>query len=131
MQGGTVLLTTHYMDEAEKLCDRLVIVDHGKIIAAGTPQELIESLGGSHVIEVATSANGKLGAESWRALPGVESMAEEDGTYFLRVRQLAQSLPAVLGYLEERGAELEHLSTRQATLEDVFVGLTGRHLRDA
>lgn len=130
-QGGTVLLTTHYMDEAEKLCDRLVIVDHGKIIAAGTPLELIESLGGSHVIEVATSANGKLGAESWRALPGVESMAEEDGTYFLRVRQLAQSLPAVLGYLEERGAELEHLSTRQATLEDVFVGLTGRHLRDA
>src|ERR1051326_1765251 len=130
-QGGTVLLTTHYMDEAEKLCDRLVIVDHGKMIVAGTAQELIESLGGSHGIEVATSANGKLGAESWRALPGVESMAEEDGTYFLRVRQLAQSLPAVLGYLEERGAELEHLSTRQATLEDVFVGLTGRHLRDA
>ena len=130
-QGGTVLLTTHYMDEAEKLCDRLVIVDHGKIIAAGTPQELIESLGGSHVIEVATSANGKLGAESWRALPGVESISEEDGACLLRVRELAQSLPAVLGYLEERGAELEHLSTRQATLEDVFVGLTGRHLRDA
>jgi ABC-2 type transport system ATP-binding protein len=130
--GGTVLLTTHYMDEAEKLCDRLVIVDYGKIIAAGTPQELIAKLGGAFVIEFAAkSMNGALSTETWRRVPGVESVSEQDGLISLRVRELYQSLPALLASVEANRAELLHLNTRQATLEDVFVGLTGRHLREA
>src|SRR5271155_3165391 len=73
--GGTVLLTTHYMDEAERLCDRLAIVDHGEIIAEGTPSDLIERLGGRHVVEFEASGNcGEAALEVWRALPGVESV---------------------------------------------------------
>jgi ABC-2 type transport system ATP-binding protein len=130
-RGGTVLLTTHYMDEAERLCDRLVIVDHGKIIAEGTPQQLVEGLGASHVIEFMAANYEALPVENWRQLPGVEAAAQQDGIVALRVRELHQSLPALLEMLEQRGAALAHLSTRQATLEDVFVKLTGRHLRDA
>src|ERR1700747_960425 len=78
--GGTVLLTTHYMDEAERLCDRLAIVDHGQIIAGGSPPDLIERLGGHHVVEFAVSRNGDGAAlEVWRALPSVESVREDDG----------------------------------------------------
>ena len=80
--GGTVLLTTHYMDEAERLCDRLAIVDHGQVIAEGTPSELIERLGGHHVVEF--EASGKSGdgtaLDIWRALPGVESVRHDDGS---------------------------------------------------
>src|SRR5581483_4209260 len=78
-EGGTVLLTTHYMDEAERLCDRLAIVDHGQIIAEGTPAELIERLGGHHVVEFEASGNGTgSGAERWKTLPGVEAIRQDD-----------------------------------------------------
>jgi len=132
--GGTILLTTHYMDEAERLCDRLAIVDHGRIIAEGTPPDLIERLGGHHVVEFAVSAtNGGSGGaamESWRALPSVESVREEDGMVALSVREPHLAIPALLDAVERQGSQLEHLTTRQASLEDVFVRLTGRHLRD-
>jgi ABC-2 type transport system ATP-binding protein len=129
--GGTVLLTTHYMDEAERLCDRLAIVDHGVIIAEGTPAELIERLGGHHVVEfsVSGSTNGK-GMEAWRALPGVESVRDEDGLLSLNVREPHRTIPALLEAVERENAALLHLTTRQASLEDVFVNLTGRHLRE-
>ena len=128
--GGTVLLTTHYMDEAEKLCDRLAIVDHGKVIAAGTPAELIERLGGHHVVEFSIgSSNGPM-LEVWRALAGVESVRADDGVVSLNVRQPHLTIPALLDEVESRGSELLHLTTRQASLEDVFVRLTGRHLRE-
>jgi ABC-2 type transport system ATP-binding protein len=130
-QGGTVLLTTHYMDEAERLCDRLAIVDHGTIIAAGTPAELIDRLGGHHVVEfsVSGSSNG-CAADTWRSLTGVESVRSEDGLVSLNVRQPHLTIPALLDAVERHGFELLHLTTRQASLEDVFVRLTGRHLRE-
>jgi ABC-2 type transport system ATP-binding protein len=130
--GGTVLLTTHYMDEAERLCNRLAIVDHGQVIAEGTPSELIERLGGNHVVEFEASGNSGKGSalDAWRALPGVESIRHDDGMVSLTVREPHLTIPALLDAVEKQGSQLLHLTTRQASLEDVFVNLTGRHLRE-
>jgi ABC-2 type transport system ATP-binding protein len=136
-KGGTVLLTTHYMDEAERLCDCLAIVDHGQIIAEGSPSDLIDRLGGHHVVEFQVSHNGdaadKKGAgnvDDWRMLPSVESVRREDEIICLSVREPHLTIPALLERVTSDGQQLEHLSTRQASLEDVFVQLTGRHLRE-
>ena len=130
-KGGTVLLTTHYMDEAERLCDRLAIVDHGQIIAEGTPADLIDRLGGHHVVEfeVADHSQGQ-NLAPWRSLPSVESVRNENGTVCLNVREPHLTIPALLDAVNRQQQQLEHLSTRQASLEDVFVNLTGRHLRE-
>jgi len=128
-KGGTVLLTTHYMDEAERLCDRLAIVDHGLIIAEGTPSDLIDRLGGHHVVEFVAGGDGHA-LEQWRGLPSVESVRTEDGAVCLNVREPHLTIPALLDAVNRQGQQLEHLSTRQASLEDVFVNLTGRHLRE-
>ncbi len=130
--GGTVLLTTHYMDEAERLCDRLAIVDHGQVIAEGTPSDLIERLGGHHMVEFqidGTTSNGDA-VNLWRALPGVESVRDDNGMFCLNVREPHLTIPALLDAVESEGRHLLHLTTRQASLEDVFVRLTGRHLRE-
>lgn len=131
-QGRTVLLTTHYMDEAERLCARVAIVDHGQVIALGTPNELIARLGGQHVIEFTVSEpNGSpLSADALADLPAVQSVRSENGCWQLTISQLHVALPALLARLEEQGRGLAGLTTRQASLEDVFVSLTGRHLRD-
>jgi len=131
--GRTVLLTTHYMDEAERLCDRVAVVDHGKTIAQGTPRELIASLGGEHVLDFSIiSANGDapLVPTSLGNLPGVRSVRHEDGIYSLSVSEPHVALPALLDRLREGDRELSNLTTRHASLEDVFVKLTGRHLRE-
>ena len=128
--GGTVLLTTHYMDEAERLCDRIAIVDHGQIIAEGSPAELIAKLGGHHVVEFALSGNFDGDNAVWQSLPGVESVRNDDGMVSLSVREPHRTIPALLERVDQHSAELEHLTTRQASLEDVFVNLTGRHLRE-
>jgi ABC-2 type transport system ATP-binding protein len=130
--GGTVLLTTHYMDEAERLCDRLAIVDHGQVIAEGTPSELIERLGGHHVVEFEASgiSGDVLALDGWRTLPGVESVRHNDGLISLTVREPHLTIPALLEGVQKQGSQLLHLTTRQASLEDVFVNLTGRHLRE-
>ena len=127
---GTVLLTTHYMDEAERLCDRLAIIDHGQIIAAGTPSELIARLSGHHVVEFALDAVNDDADGLWSHLPGVQSVRSEDGRFFLQVEEPHQTIPALLSVVQQKGARLVHLTTRQASLEDVFVQLTGRHLRE-
>jgi ABC-2 type transport system ATP-binding protein len=127
--GRTVLLTTHYMDEAERLCDRVGIVDHGQIIALGTPRELIASLGGQEVIEV-TLAEGDLDEAAIRDLPGVHAVRRVAHGFALAVEPLHVALPALIDQLRTSGRTLEHLATRHATLEDVFVSLTGRGLRD-
>jgi ABC-2 type transport system ATP-binding protein len=131
-KGGTVLLTTHYMDEAERLCDRLAIVDHGEIIAEGTPADLIDRLGGHHVVEfqVSNKNNKNDNLDQWRSLPSVESVRREDSTVCLSVREPHLTIPALLDAVAREGNQLAHLSTRQASLEDVFVQLTGRHLRE-
>ncbi|HKT89168.1 MAG TPA: ABC transporter ATP-binding protein [Candidatus Sulfotelmatobacter sp.] len=128
--GGTVLLTTHYMDEAERLCDRLAIVDHGQVIAEGSPAELITRLGGHHVVEFSVSGTDGAALPAWRGLPSVESVREDDGLVALNVTQPHLTIPALLETIDKQGGVLEHLTTRQASLEDVFVNLTGRHLRE-
>ncbi|HET7294185.1 MAG TPA: ABC transporter ATP-binding protein [Vicinamibacteria bacterium] len=130
-RGRTVLLTTHYMDEAARLCDRVAIIDHGKAIALGTPRELIASLGAEHVIEFAVEPADMVSAEALRTLPSVEGVAHDDGTWRLTVREVHRAVPGLLAALAERGAEPTQLTTHHATLEDVFVSLTGRTLRDA
>jgi len=130
-RGGTVLLTTHYMDEAERLCDRIAIIDHGEVIAQGTPAELIAQLGAHQFVEFTLDSNQDgLNREVWLSLPGVESIRDEDGVVCLNVREAAETIPALLSAVQQRRARLLHLTTRQASLEDVFVGLTGRHLRE-
>jgi ABC-2 type transport system ATP-binding protein len=129
-RGGTILLTTHYMDEAERRCNRLAIMDHGRAIASGTPTELIEELGGHQMVEFEATGNGGGAQDLWRSLPGVEAVHVEDGRVILSVRETHETIPALLAALQKRGARLLRLTTRQASLEDVFVRLTGRHLRE-
>jgi len=129
-RGGTILLTTHYMDEAERLCDRIAIIDYGRAIASGTPAELIEELGGHQMVEFEATGNDSGTIELWRSLPSVEAVNVEDGRVMLRVRETHETIPALLAALQRRGARLLRLTTRQASLEDVFVRLTGRRLRE-
>jgi ABC-2 type transport system ATP-binding protein len=131
--GRSIVLTTHYMDEAEKLCDRVAIVDHGHVIALGTPRELIAGLGAEHVVEFTTvdAPPAALDVESLQQLNGVRAAREHDGRWTLEVVGLARAVPALLAELSRRGLTLGELATHSATLEDVFVSLTGRQLRDA
>jgi ABC-2 type transport system ATP-binding protein len=130
-EGGTILLTTHYMDEAESLCDRVAIVDHGKVIALGTPVELIASLGAEHVIAFAVAHNRTPpDLEVLKRLPGVHDARAEDGTMLLTATEVHLAVPSLLSALNRDNLELSLLTTHSATLEDVFVSLTGRHLRD-
>jgi ABC-2 type transport system ATP-binding protein len=126
--GGTVLLTTHYMDEAERLCDRVAIVDRGQVIALGTPAELISTLHAANVIEFASEP--ELDEADLRALPGVTEAYRKGPNWALPVGNLAETVPLLLAQIERSGARLAHLTTHQATLEDVFVAHTGRALRE-
>lgn len=127
--GGTVILTTHYMEEAERLCDRVAIMDHGRVIALGPPAELIAALGADQIIEFRVA--GLLHEQPLGELAGVRSVHSQDGAYALTVAEIGLALPALLDELEQQQAKLVTLTTHQATLEDVFVSLTGRRLRDA
>ena len=134
-EGRTVLLTTHYMDEAERLCDRVAIVDRGQVIALGSPRELIEQLGGEHVIEFSCAPHAEANTEeraidAIRSLDDVTSVRRENGRVALTVHRPHRVLPEVLNRLAHDELDLESLSTRHASLEDVFVSLTGRHLDD-
>ena len=129
-EGRTILLTTHYMDEAERLCDRVAIVDHGKVIALGSPVALIAQLGGEHVIEFAVNGGPPAAPEQLAELPAVREARAEAGGVALTVSEPHVAIPALLSHLKTRGLELARLTTRHASLEDVFVHLTGRHLRD-
>ena len=127
--GRTVILTTHYMEEAERLCDRVAIVDQGRVIALGTPRELIASLGADQVVEFHL-ADGTRGLEHCRAVAGVLDVRQDGPTLTLRVARLHESLPALLEALRQAGIPVDELRTHAPTLEDLFVSLTGRHLRD-
>jgi ABC-2 type transport system ATP-binding protein len=129
--GRTIVLTTHYMEEAERLCDRVAIMDRGRIIALGTPRELIASIGAGHVIEF--SAGGLGGGLDIAALPqidGIQDVRNGKGTVRVLVRELHESIPALLRELARQGVPLTALQTHSASLEDVFVALTGRSLRN-
>ena len=127
-RGGTILLTTHFMDEAERLSDRIAIMDRGQVIAHGTPAELIASLGGAHVIEF--SATAQPSDEELRAIPGVTRLTTRGPSTQLTVEETHRSLPALLDGIAAAGGTLTALTTHRATLEDVFLSLTGRGLRE-
>ena len=126
--GGTVLLTTHYMEEAELLCDRVAVIDRGKVIAVGSPRELIAALGAEHVVKFETESD--VDVAPLAAVAGVRDLVREESAFHLRVEEIHQVLPALLAELDRQQAELSQLTTHHATLEDVFMALTGRHLRD-
>lgn len=128
--GGTVLLTTHYMDEAEVLCDRVAVVDHGRIISEGSPRQLIAALGAEHVIELELRHGAVPDEQALRAVAGVRDVRREAERWQVSAPEPHVTMPALLEYLRSAGLELARLETRHATLEDVFVSLTGRHLRD-
>jgi ABC-2 type transport system ATP-binding protein len=138
--GGTIMLTTHYMEEAARLCDRVAIMDHGRVIALGSPGELVASLGADQIVEFSvTSDSGELRESPLRRLPGVtgvrvketkEANGATGGNYLLTVSEIGAALPALLAELQKQNLKLDQLTTHQATLEDVFVNLTGRMLRD-
>jgi len=131
-RGRTVVLTTHYMDEAEKLCDRVAVLDHGRVISEGTPRELIRSLGGDHVIEIAVEEGGPRGLRpgDLADLPSVRAVHAEAGHLVLTVAEPHVTIAPLLERVASLGFRLSSLATRHASLEDVFVSLTGRHLRD-
>ena len=135
--GRSILLTTHYMDEAERLCDRVAIVDHGRVIALGTPRDLIASLGGDQVVEFVLNpvgTDGHVSEEVLQRLEGVRAARHIGGdagdAWELHVSELHRTVPALLAELSRRDLHLAELRTHSATLEDVFVHLTGRQLRD-
>jgi len=130
--GGTVLLTTHYMDEAERLCDDLAIVDRGRVIARGSPAEIIRSLGAESVVHC-TPAGGDarvLPEAELLALEGVSEARYEQARVVLTVTRTQAALAGLFALAEARGVVIDDLGTHRPTLEDVFVTLTGKHLRD-
>ena len=131
-RGRTVVVTTHYMDEAERLCDRVAVIDHGKVIALGTPAELIKQVGGEHVIDLDLdpTTHARPSRDDLLALPTVNAIREEGDRITLTAGEPHRALPALLDLIRAAGVKLAGLTTRTATLEDVFVTLTGRHLRD-
>ena len=131
-RGRTVLLTTHYMEEAARLCDRVGVVDHGRMIALGTPRELIASLGAEHVVVfgVDETVTALIDEQALRAIPTVTQVTREGGTWRLTVGEVHRAVPALLALLAQRQIAPTELATHHATLEDVFMSLTGRRLRD-
>ena len=128
-RGRTVVLTTHSMEEAERLCDRLAIVDRGRVVALGTPAELVARVGGEEVVEVATAP--AVPSEALRAVAGVREARLEGGVHRLVVERVADVLPAVLAAVAAAGARPQRVTTRRATLEDAFLAVAGRSFADA
>jgi ABC-2 type transport system ATP-binding protein len=126
--GKTILLTTHYMEEAEVLCDRLAIMDHGRIMEAGTVAELVGRRFKDRAVHV--SGMSAVGRDRLAAFPGVTRVADEDQEIILYTRDVPATIAALLAAAEQLGVEPENLLIRRPTLEDVFLDLTGRALRD-
>jgi ABC-2 type transport system ATP-binding protein len=127
-EGKSVLLTTHYMEEAEVLCDRLAVMDHGRILESGTVTQLVDSRFKERAVRFRAVAG--LDDARMSAFKGVASVRREDGEAVLYTRDVPATIAAVLDATEALGAEPQDLAVRRATLEDVFLDLTGRALRD-
>ena len=121
--GHTVLLTTHNIDEAEQLCDRIAIIDHGRIIASGLPRDLIAESSSSQSVSLSTSIS--LESEWLSGIPGLDDLVCSNLTTTFRTLTPRRTLAAVMRVLEDRDVELLELHARKARLEDVFLALTG------
>ena len=130
-RGKTLLYTTHYMEEAERLCDRVVIIDHGKVIASDTLEGLYRLLPPPNLLVVEMDgAGGGLTLDELRTLPEVRDAEMTGGTVRIGVHDLAAEAPRILGWLMDRGLRYQHISSERGNLETVFLTLTGRSLRD-
>jgi len=130
-RGRTTLVTTHYMDEAERLCDRVAVVDRGRVIAVGSPAELIRQIGGEHVIQFAVQQDetgAAFDAAAFADLPSVRASHADGDGFQLTVAAPHECIPALVQRLGVRKLELARLTTRHLSLEDVFMSLTGRRL---
>jgi ABC-2 type transport system ATP-binding protein len=130
-EGQTILLTTHYMEEADALCNRLAIIDRGRLLALGAPAELKRSTGADTVVTV--SATGDLDALAKvleAEVPGAQQVTRVDGTVLVGVRAQQGVLPVVFGVAERNGFDVSDLSITEPTLETVFINLTGKDLRE-
>jgi len=127
-RGKTIVLTTHYMDEAEFLCDRVAVIDHGKRIALGSPAELIDTIGGHHLVEL--SCEPAQSPEMFADVIGVRSVRAAGDGVVLSIEETHVALPALFSRLAERGIKPTRVVSRTATLDDVFLSLTGRTLRE-
>jgi ABC-2 type transport system ATP-binding protein len=123
--GVSLLLTTHHLEEAEARCSRTVIIDHGKVIAAGTLPELVDQTVGGHRIVTL-----RVDAPLVSALPGVDVAAEDPRTLRAKVANVARELPALLTAVAAQGREVEDVDVRGPSLQAVFIHLTGRELRE-
>jgi len=128
-EGKTLIITTHYMEEAEALCDRVAVMDHGKIIALDTPRQLIRTLASESTIEC-TFRDRVHAGEALAALPGVRETHAENGTTILFTNDVSATLDALVRFADREGHRIGNLNVRTSTLEDVFMRLTGRRLRD-
>lgn len=129
-QGMTVLYTTHYMEEAQELSDHIAIMDNGKVIAAGTPDELVKLVGQSDRITLTINSESSRILEQWRATPGVETISEEDGKLTLLVDDSNRVLPRLFDAAALSGIRITSVEIQVPNLESVFLHLTGRALRD-
>ena len=127
----TVLITTHYMDEADKLCDRIAIVDHGKLVALDSPMKLKASISGSNILEVSFPMTPAGWEERLRALPDVETVSGHDNVFRVATRNGPATTMALLEAAAQINLPVHSLSVQSTTLDDVFVHYTGRQLRDA
>lgn len=127
-KGKTIILTTHYMEEAERLCNRVGIIDHGKIIALDTTRDLIAKQNLESAVEFTTS-NG-VSKEFFQKLHGVSKVTQDGDGFILHTKESSRLLGELSRLSEENGLNLDNISVRKATLEDVFLALTGRRLRN-
>jgi ABC-2 type transport system ATP-binding protein len=127
-ESKTVILTTHYIEEAERLCDRVAIIDHGRVIAAGTPRELISGSRGQSRIELRTARPVELA--ELRSIPFVDSVTESCGAYALRSPDAPRALIELVKWMEAERHELLDLHVTRPTLEDTFIELTGKRIRE-
>ncbi len=133
-RSKTTIITTHYMDEAQRLCDRVAVIDHGNVIALGSPEELILKIGGEHIIEFNLDRSNHhqpdVPAEFFTSLPSINAARRDGDGYSLTVAEPHVALPALISKLQQNQMEMARITTRHVSLEDVFVTLTGRHFRN-
>ncbi len=130
-QGSTVFLTTHYLDEADVLCDRIVIIDHGTVVAGGTPRELKQQIAGDAIVVLLRDAGAaRQAAAALRGQPGVRDVSAEDAAVRLYASGGAAALPGLLRLLDAGGLAVRSLGLSEPSLDDVFLRQTGRSLRD-
>jgi ABC-2 type transport system ATP-binding protein len=126
--GKSLVYTTHYMEEVERLADHIVIIDHGSVVAAGSLAELLRLLPAAQTLQI--DVEGDLDMLALRALPGVRQVQREADRLTVGLDDLSDAAPGVLQALRAAGVALRHISSGRATLEDVFLAITGRQLRD-